>query len=116
MKQTEKQSKGIIAMYLRLSSEDEDTDFVGKKYESESITNQRKLIRDYILGMEDLDGYELVEFIDDGRSGTNMERPGFADMIKAAQNGMVDVVVVKDLSRIGRNYIEVGNILEQEFP
>ncbi len=108
--------KGTIGMYLRLSSEDEDTDFVGKKYESESITNQRKLIRDYILGIEELEGYDVVEFVDDGLSGTNMERPGFREMIAAAEKGLVDVIIVKDLSRIGRNYVEVGNILEQEFP
>ena len=108
--------KGTIGMYLRLSSEDESTDFVGKKYESESITNQRKLIRDYILGIEELEDYDVVEFVDDGMSGTNMERPGFREMIAAAEKGLVDVIIVKDLSRIGRNYVEVGNILEQEFP
>ncbi len=107
---------GTVAIYLRLSLEDEITEFVGKKYESESIANQRKLTRDYILGMEELEGYDIVEFIDDGRSGTNMDRPGFQDMIKAANMGLINVIVVKDLSRIGRNYIEVGNILEQEFP
>ncbi len=108
--------KGTIGMYLRLSSEDEDTDFCGKKYESESISNQRKLISDYILGIEELEGYQVREFVDDGRSGTNMERPGFRELIRSAENGLVDVIIVKDLSRIGRNYIEVGNILEQEFP
>ena len=89
--------KGTIGMYLRLSSGDEDTDFVGKKYESESITNQRKLIRDYILGIEELEDYDVVEFVDDGMSGTNMERPGFREMIAAAEKGLVDVIIVKDL-------------------
>ena len=107
---------GTVAIYLRLSLEDEITEFVGKKYESESIANQRQLTRNHILGMEELEGYDIVEFIDDGRSGTNMNRPGLQDMIKAANQGLINVIVVKDLSRIGRNYIEVGNILEQEFP
>ena len=73
---------GTGAIYLRLSLEDEITEFVGKKYESESIANQRQLTRNHILGMEELEGYDIVEFVDDGRSGTNMNRPGFQDMIK----------------------------------
>lgn len=106
----------VLAQYLRLSLEDEISDFVGEKYESESISNQRTLITDYLLNCEEFGDYEVREFVDDGRSGTNMERPGFQNLMKAAMLGEVDVILVKDLSRIGRNYIEVGNILEQELP
>ena len=106
----------VLAEYLRLSMEDETSDFAGKKYESESISNQRTLITDYLLSCDEFEDYEVREFVDDGRSGTNMERPGFQNLMKAAMRGEIDVIIVKDLSRIGRNYIEVGNILEQELP
>lgn len=106
----------VLAEYLRLSLEDEVSDFAGKKYESESISNQRTLITDYLLSCDEFKDYEVREFVDDGRSGTNMERPGFQSLMKSAMQGEVDVIIVKDLSRIGRNYIEVGNILEQELP
>ncbi|MCD7854905.1 MAG: recombinase family protein [Clostridiales bacterium] len=96
------------ALYLRLSRED------GDKYESDSIANQRKLLRDYI---NDRGEFCLVrEYIDDGYSGSNFERPGWKKLMKALESGEVNCIIVKDLSRFGRNYIEVGRYLRSIFP
>ncbi len=96
------------AMYLRLSRDD------GDKNESDSITNQRKLIQDYI---EDKSEYHLVdEYVDDGYSGSNFERPGWKQLYEDLERGAVNCIIVKDLSRFGRNYIEVGRYLQMIFP
>ncbi|MEG2235671.1 MAG: recombinase family protein [Clostridia bacterium] len=93
-----------VVAYLRLSKEE----FNNEK-ESNSIINQRKMIDDYL---EDHEEYKLVDYyIDDGYSGTNFNRPEFQRMIKE-----IKVIVVKDLSRFGRNYIETGNYLEVILP
>ena len=68
----------------------------------------------YISGREDLVGFGVAEFLDDGYTGRNLDRPGFQELIGSA--GKVRCIVVKDLSRLGRNYVEVGNLLEQDFP
>lgn len=103
-----------IAFYLRLSLSDGD---LGKnnKDESNSIENQRLLLQSFVESMDELDG-EVREYIDDGYSGTNFNRPAFQDMIEDAKKGKVDVLLVKDLSRLGRDYIGVGDYLEQIFP
>ena len=97
-----------VAEYLRLSRED------GDKMESDSIKNQRDLVRDYLAKHPDL--RHVAEYVDDGYSGTNFERPGFQKMMKDIQAGKINCIIVKDLSRFGRNYIEVGKYLERLFP
>jgi len=96
------------ALYLRLSREDGDKD------ESDSISNQRDLIRSYINNKPDLELIECYE--DDGYTGVNFERPSFKRMIDDIRNKRIDCVIVKDLSRLGRNYIETGKLLEYFFP
>lgn len=100
----------IAAIYLRLSDEDPEKD------ESGSITSQRELLKAYVAGQEDLAGYRLVEFCDDGYSGTDFERPQVKKLLTLVKQGMVSCILVKDFSRFGRNYIEVGHYLEQIFP
>lgn len=96
------------AGYLRLSRED------GDKAESDSIANQRKLLEQYIEAHPELrlTGY----YQDDGYTGTNFDRPAFRSMEEDIRGGRVNCVLVKDLSRFGRDYIEVGRYLEREFP
>ena len=95
------------AAYLRLSIED------GDKAESNSIGNQRELIRDFAA---ERPGLHLVEeYADDGYTGTNFERPGFKRMMEDIKSGKINCIIVKDLSRLGRNYIEMGKYLEQIF-
>lgn len=103
-----------IAMYIRISLE--DTDLQNGKAESNSITNQRELIRAFIQDRNEFSGCRVKEFFDDGFTGRNFDRPGFQNMIAECRTGKVRCVVVKDLSRFGRNYVEVGNLLEQLFP
>ena len=104
-----------IAVYLRTSLED-----YGKAHrlldQSCSITNQRKLIRDWLAEREDLKGPEAVEYIDDGFTGTNTHRPGFQNMLRDIEDGRIGAVIVKDLSRLGRSYLEIGDYLERIFP
>lgn len=103
------------AFYIRLSSEDVDSRS-GKLEESNSVGNQRKLLLGYAkdkLGLEDDD---IVEFVDDGYTGRNFDRPGFEKLLSACKSGQINRILLKDLSRIGRNYVEVGNLLEQVFP
>lgn len=96
------------AAYLRLSQEDAD------KQESNSIKGQRQLIRDYVKNHP---GLRLVrEYADDGYSGTSFDRPDFQRMMEDAQRGAIDCVIVKDLSRLGRNYIGTGKYTERIFP
>lgn len=100
-----------VAIYIRLSKEDVDRGYD----ESESIINQRTLLTEYVqkLGLE----YELVDiYIDHGYTGTNFNRPAFQKMIKDIELGKVNMVVTKDLSRLGRDYIETGNYVEKWFP
>ena len=97
-----------VAVYIRLSRED------GDKEESDSVGNQRKLLTDYVAKKEDFILYDT--YIDDGYSGTNFNRPSFQRMIADIQDGKVNCVVVKDLSRFGRDYIDTGRYLERYFP
>ena len=100
-----------LALYLRLSLEDE-----GEKDESNSISNQRKLIYEYIHHDSELSGYEAVEFSDDGFSGTNMNRPGMQKLLKEVKANNIICIIVKDMSRFSRDYIEMGTYLNQIFP
>ena len=97
----------ITALYERLSRDDEQ---IG---DSNSIVNQKKLLTKVAKEK----GYtNLVHFYDDGISGVTMDRPGFTNMIQEIENGKAAAVFVKDLSRLGRNYIEVGRLTEEFFP
>ncbi len=97
-----------VGVYLRLSKDD------GDDIESESITNQRKIINDYIKKNENFIFYN--EYIDDGYTGTNFDRPGFQMLLKDIENKKVNMVITKNLARLGRNYIEIGNYIEKYFP
>lgn len=103
-----------IAMYLRLPLPDIDLGLNGKE-ESNSIENQRLLIRNYLETHEELVG-EVLEYKDDGYSGMNFERPGFKQMIQDAKRGIIGTIIVKDLSRFGREYIGMGDYMEQILP
>ena len=96
------------AIYLRLSRSD------GDQQESNSIKNQRALLNDYMGKHPEL--YKFDEYVDDGYSGTNFERPDFKRMMQDIEKRNVNCIVVKDLSRFGRNYIETGRYLERIFP
>lgn len=103
-----------VALYIRLSDEDEDID--DSKIESNSVTNQRNMLRQYVREHSDFAGCEVVEFADDGFTGTSFARPEFNRMTKEILYGNIGCVIVKDFSRFGRNYIESGNYLERIFP
>ena len=95
------------ALYLRLSRDDDD------RGESQSIRNQRMLLRDYAARQ----GFAVVgEYVDDGWSGTRFDRPRFQDLMCDMEQHQFDVVLVKDLSRLGRDYIQIGRYLELVFP
>ena len=97
-----------VAMYIRLSKEDED-----KKEESQSVTNQRSLIINFIKE----NNLNLIDtYIDDGVSGTTFDRPNFNRMIEDINSKRINMVVTKDLSRLGRDYIQTGYYLEKFFP
>lgn len=104
----------VIAIYIRVSLEDDDIQ--NAKAESNSITNQRELLKNFIAGKDEFSQYKIKEFFDDGFTGRNFERPGFQEMITECRTGNIKCIIVKDLSRLGRNYVEVGNLLEQLFP
>ena len=97
-----------VALYMRLSRDD------GDKPESDSIANQRSFLEAYLKQHPEL---QLVShYTDDGFTGTNFHRPQFQAMLNDIQQGIINCVIVKDLSRFGRDYINVGNYLERWFP
>lgn len=96
------------AGYFRLSRED------GDKMESDSIRNQKDLVADYISKHPEITLVE--EYVDDGYTGTNFDRPGFQKLLKDIESKKINCIIVKDLSRLGRNYIEMGRYLEKIFP
>lgn len=102
----------VIAMYLRLSGEDKEKG----ADESNSITNQRQLILEYIQSDNSLVECEVREFVDDGVSGARFDRKAFQEMIELAQNGEIQTIITKDYSRLGRDYLEVGKYMECLFP
>ena len=101
------------SIYLRLSKEDGDVTS-GSKNESNSISNQKSLVMDYLKDKHDIQVVSIRE--DDGYSGVDFNRPGFQLMLEDIKKGIIDCIIVKDLSRFGRNYIEVGRYLEKLFP
>ena len=102
----------VIAMYMRLSVADDEYE----EDESNSIKAQRDLMYQYINEREEFKDYEIEEFCDDGYSGTNFDRPGVRRMIELAESGIINVIIVKDFSRFGRNSIDVGHYIEEIFP
>lgn len=102
------------AVYARLSREDRVSEGDTDKGESDSIVNQKELIRAFLENKPDID--ICAEYADDGYSGANFERPDFQRMIREIEAGHIDCVVVKDLSRFGRNFVEAGRYIDQIFP
>ena len=100
-----------IALYIRLSVEDQM-----KKEESESIINQRSYLNDYLNRYDEFKEFQREEFVDDGYSGTNEKRPAFQRMLEEVKTGQVKIIIVKDLSRFMRDYIVLGDYLENIFP
>lgn len=99
--------ENLAVMYLRLSKED------GEKTESNSISNQREIINSYARKNQIT---MIKEYVDDGYSGANFDRPNFKEMIKAAYDRKFNTIIVKDLSRFGRDYIEAGKYIQRIFP
>lgn len=108
-------SRKITAAYIRISQKDNDLKIDHGKEESNSVMNQRKYIQDFI-SKHDFPAEKLYEFVDDGYSGTNFNRPKFRELLSLCKQGQVGCIIVKDFSRFGRNYIELGDYLEQLFP
>lgn len=104
-----------VAKYLRLSAEDSDLNQSGKQ-ESNSIANQRDLLDSFIARNADLSGGKIVEFCDDGWSGKNFERPAVKQLLSLAKAGKIQCIIVKDMSRFGRDYLTVGNYISRVFP
>lgn len=105
MKQANQEPYDIL--YARLSQEDD------REGESNSIQNQRMILEQYAREKGFINPHFLY---DDGFSGTNFNRPGWNEVMRLMENGMVRTVIVKDLSRLGREYLEVGKLTELVFP
>ena len=97
-----------VAKYIRLSRED------GDDHESESVENQRDIIDNYIVRHKEL--VDSGEYVDDGYTGTNFNRPGFQRMLKDIKENKIDCIITKDLSRFGRDHIDTGYYLERYLP
>lgn len=111
-----KSNDNILACYLRVSDEDFDLRHNVLKDESTSISAQRQLIHSYIESKPELRQMNIREFLDDGYSGTNFERPAIQEIFQLVSEGRIGAIIVKDMSRFGRNYIETGCYIEQVFP
>ena len=96
------------AFYIRLSRED------GDKLESDSVSSQKDLCSDFLMRNPDMKLYDI--YIDDGWTGTNFNRPEFTRLFEDVKSNKVDCIIVKDLSRLGRNHIDTGNYVEILFP
>ena len=103
----------MIATYQRISRADGDLGKDGKD-KSNSIENQKELIQRYISRKESLQNLPVMDFVDDGYTGSNFDRPGFQKMMDGVRSGEIDTIIVKDLSRFGRDYIGVGEYMEQK--
>lgn len=99
----------VIALYIRLSLEDFRT-------ESLSIPNQKLILREKAMSLPEWENCEILEFVDNGHTGTNFERPAVQELLTMVQAGKIDCIIVKDLSRFGRNSIETGYFIERVFP
>ena len=99
--------KPNVGIYCRLSREDEDSS------QSSSIQNQKEFLTDYA----NKNNWNIYDYyIDDGYTGTNFNRPGFKRMINDIENKLINIVITKDLSRLGRNYLDTGRYTEEYFP
>ena len=98
-----------IALYIRLSIED-------SKVDSLSIENQKNSLHRFVDSMEGIRNVEVLEFVDNGYSGTNFERPAVQNLLDMLRNGKINCIIVKDFTRFGRNAIEVGYFMERVFP
>lgn len=107
--------KQVLAFYIRLSHEDLFK-ASGEVDESASVSHQRDLLHYTYSGRQDLSGYEVIEFVDDGYSGTNFNRPAFQKMMEEVKRGKIQCIMVKDFSRFARNFLDAGENLEQIFP
>lgn len=103
-----------IACYIRLSLA--DGDLSSYKDESNSIKNQRDLIHAFLDKHEEFKEWTVLEFVDDGYTGTNTDRPQFQKMLELTKQGQIQCIVVKDLSRFARNYVVCGEYIEEVFP
>ena len=104
--------KWYIALYVRLSKED------GDKLESDSIQNQKRIIEHHINYLQS-QGEEIVSvtvYPDDGYGGGTFDRPGYKQMIADVEAGKINCIIFKDNSRLGRNYPELGRLMEEYFP
>ena len=106
-----------VGIYCRLSVDDASNSAKAKTYipadESVSIENQRELLSKFVM----LNGWvEKKTYSDDGYSGANFQRPGFQAMLEDARNGVINLILVKDLSRLGRDFVEVGRYTDEVFP
>lgn len=99
----------VIALYIRLSMED-------RKSQSMSIENQRNALHHFVEGMEQDRNIETLEYVDNGFSGTNFERPAVQALLNDVQEGKIDCIIVKDFSRFGRSSVETGYFMEMVFP
>ena len=100
--------KYVIALYIRLSVEDFKT-------ESLSIPNQKLILREKAMSLPEWDNGEVLEFVDNGHTGTNFERPAVQELLTMVQAGKIDCIIVKDLSRFGREYAQMGLYIEHYF-
>ncbi len=100
---------------MRLSKEDEDI-LYKQKEESNSIRTQRLLLQGYISQRDDLREYQIIEYVDEGYSGKNFDRPEIKRLLSDVRNNRIHCIMVKDFSRFGRDYVEVGNYIEKVFP
>lgn len=107
MQSKKKDNVGITALYCRLSRDD------GTDNDSNSIVNQKKLLQKYAKehGFSNTHSY-----VDDGYTGTNFNRPGFQKLLEDIEMGYVSVIIVKDMSRLGRDYLQVGYYTDTYFP
>lgn len=103
-----KEARFLVALYIRLSKEDS-----GKKNQN-TVENQIALLEDYVKDKPDMEIYDI--YIDNGFSGTNFQRPAFHKMMEDVGKNVINCIVVKDLSRFGRSYLEIGDYLEKIFP
>lgn len=97
-----------VGLYIRLSKEDSG------KHNQNTVENQKALLEDFVRSKADMKVFDV--YIDNGFSGTNFERPAFQKMMEDAKSGKINCIIVKDLSRFGRSYLEIGNYLEKIFP
>ena len=103
------------AVYIRLSAEDDNVDGRAKK-ESDSVTSQRILLKSFVIDELGVAESDILEYVDDGVSGTHFKRQGFQQLQDDMKSGEIGCVVVKDFSRFGRDYLEVGFYIEYIFP